>query len=59
MAFMDPKETQMEIILTERGRALLSQGKLIVKYYRFMDDDVDYQPRYYVSGSTPIEIDYT
>lgn len=33
----------MEIILTQHGRKLLNKGKLIAKYYKFFDDEVDYQ----------------
>lgn len=33
----------MEIILTQHGRKLLNKGKLIVKHYKFFDDEVDYQ----------------
>ena len=54
MSFLDNKERVMEIQLTEHGRKLLSQGKLIVKYYRFLDDEVDYVPKNYYSGSTPV-----
>lgn len=43
MSFLDPKERIMDIILTQEGRRLLSQGNLQVKYYRFFDDEVDYQ----------------
>lgn len=43
MAFLDPKERVMDIILTQYGRKKLSQGKLEIKFYRFFDDEVDYQ----------------
>lgn len=43
MSFLDPKERILDITLTEEGRKKLSQGKLQVKYYRFFDDEVDYQ----------------
>lgn len=51
MAFIDNKENVMEIVLTEHGRKLLSQGKLAVKFYRFFDDEIDYQVPMYYSGS--------
>jgi hypothetical protein len=51
--FLDTKENVMEIILTEYGRKKLAEGKLIVKYYRFFDDEVDYKvPETYSSAST-------
>lgn len=43
MAFLDPKERAVDIILTQYGRKKLSEGKLIVKFYKFFDDDCDYQ----------------
>lgn len=52
MAFVDNKERVMEIILTQHGRKLLNKGKLIAKYYKFFDDEVDYQVPVYHSGST-------
>jgi hypothetical protein len=50
MAFLDPKERVMDIILTQHGRKKLAEGKLQVKYYRFFDDEIDYTPIVY-SGS--------
>lgn len=52
--FLDPKERIMDVILTQHGRKLLSQGKLIVKYYRFFDDEIDYVPPTYYSGTNPV-----
>lgn len=52
MGLLDNKENVMEITLTQHGRKLLSQGKLIVKYYRFFDDEIDYQVPLYYSGSS-------
>jgi hypothetical protein len=49
--FIDNKENVMEISLTQYGREKLSQGKLIVKYYRFFDDEVNYKISEYYSGS--------
>jgi hypothetical protein len=46
MAFIDPKEKTMEVILTQHGRHLLSKGRLIVKYYAFHDDEIDYQAQF-------------
>lgn len=43
MAFLDNKEELLSIILTEYGREKLSKGELVVKYYTFFDDEVDYE----------------
>lgn len=43
MGFLDPKERILDIILTEKGRELLSKGELVIKYYAFFDDEVDYR----------------
>lgn len=43
MGFLDPKERVLDIILTQQGKKLLSQGKLIIKYYSFTDTEVDYE----------------
>lgn len=50
MAFINPKERVLDIKLTEKGRELLSKGKLKVKYYSFFDDEIDYQA-FSLSGS--------
>lgn len=42
MGILSPKEEMMQIALTDHGKKLLSQGKLIVKYYAFADDEIDY-----------------
>jgi hypothetical protein len=49
--FIDNKENVMEILLTQHGRKLLSEGKLIAKYYRFFDDEVNYKISEYYSGT--------
>lgn len=43
MAFLDPKERVLDVILTQHGRKLLSKGELKIKYYSFSDDEVDYK----------------
>jgi hypothetical protein len=43
MAFLDPKEELMKIILTDYGRKKLSSGDFKVVYYSFFDDEVDYE----------------
>lgn len=42
MPFFDKKEDVLDIQLTPYGRHLLSKGKLMPKYYAFLDDDVVY-----------------
>lgn len=42
MAFIDPKEELLNIILTQHGRKKLAEGDLKIKYYAFFDDEVDY-----------------
>lgn len=40
---MDRKEELMKIILTQHGRKQLSIGKFAVKWFAFVDDEVDYE----------------
>lgn len=47
MAFLNSKEELIKLLLTEHGRKKLSEGKFVVKYYAFFDDEIDYQ----VSGN--------
>ena len=54
MAFLCPFERSMDVILTQHGRKKLSEGKLIVKYYKFSDPEVDYVPKMYYSGTAPV-----
>ena len=42
MTFFNKKEDVLKIELTPHGRKLLSRGKLMPKYYSFLDDDVLY-----------------
>jgi hypothetical protein len=42
MTFFNKKEDVLKIELTPHGRKLLSQGKLMPKYYSFLDDDILY-----------------
>jgi len=42
MSFYDKKEDVLDIKLTPYGRHLLSRGKLMPKYYSFLDEDVIY-----------------
>lgn len=42
MGFLDAKERILDIVLTDRGRELLSQNSLKIKYFAFSDEFVDY-----------------
>ena len=42
MTFFDKKQDVLKIELTPYGRSLLSNGKMMPKYYAFFDDDVLY-----------------
>jgi len=42
MTFFDKKQDVLKIELTPYGRSLLSNGKLMPKYYAFFDDDILY-----------------
>ncbi len=42
MGFLDKKERILDIVLTARGRELMSQHQLNIQYYAFSDDGVDY-----------------
>ena len=46
MPFFDKKEDVLDIKLTPYGRHLLSKGKLMPKYYAFLDDDVIYDVKH-------------
>jgi len=51
MSFFDKKEDVIDLVLTRRGRELLSQGKLIPTHYAFYDDEVIYDQKYANSDS--------
>lgn len=46
MAFINSKERILDIVLTQKGRQKLAQGRLNVKYYAFHDDEINYQAQY-------------
>jgi hypothetical protein len=52
MTFFDKKQDVLKIELTPYGRSLLSNGKLMPKYYAFFDDDIIYDIDY-VAGPKP------
>jgi hypothetical protein len=46
MAFLNKKERVLDIELSQHGKRLLSQGKLMPAFYAFFDDDVVYDSEY-------------
>jgi len=42
MAFLDPKERILDIVLTNKGRELLSKNSLRFEFYAFSDEGIDY-----------------
>jgi hypothetical protein len=46
MSFFDSKKEVLDVVLTEYGRKLLSQGKMKPKFYAFFDDDIIYDSTY-------------
>lgn len=46
MSFFDNKKEVFDIILTEHGKKLLSEGKFKPKYYSFFDDEMIYDSLY-------------
>lgn len=56
MTFFNKKEDVLKIELTPYGRSLLSNGKLMPKYYAFFDDDVIYDIGYTGGTETQAEI---
>jgi len=42
MGFLDKKERILDIVLTDRGRELLSKNEMHVSYYAFSDDGINY-----------------
>jgi hypothetical protein len=49
--FLDERTTVVDMVLTDYGRTLYSQGELDFAYYAFSDDEVDYDPYISTSGS--------
>jgi hypothetical protein len=56
MPYFDKKEDVLDIKLTPYGRHLMSKGKLMPKYYAFLDDDVIYDSRHVNDTETNSEI---
>ncbi len=56
MPFFDKKEDVLDIKLTPYGRHLMSKGKLMPKYYAFLDDDVIYDSRHVNNTETNSQI---
>lgn len=49
--FLDKQERIIDMVLTEDGKRLFAAGKLEFSYFAFFDDEVDYSPIIYDSGS--------
>ena len=50
MTFLDKKEEVFDLVLTEKGREKLSQGKFIPHSYSFYDNEVIYDRSYSYAG---------
>ena len=57
MEFFNKKEEVLQLELTEYGKYLLSLGKMRPKYYGFFDDEILYDSRYEISGTTETQND--
>lgn len=53
MAILHGIESTMDIILTQKGREKLAKGQLVIKYYAFGDDEVDYRSQNGVTIPSP------
>jgi hypothetical protein len=42
MGILDPKERILDVVLTNRGKELLSKNQLDFTYYAFSDEEIDY-----------------
>lgn len=56
MTFFNKKEDVLKIELTPYGRSLLSNGKLMPKFYAFFDDDILYDIQHGSDTENQIEI---
>lgn len=50
MAFLDKKERILDVVLTDKGRDLLSRGELNFSFYAFSDSGVDY--KYFLNSAS-------
>jgi len=57
MGFLDKKERIYDVVLTNRGRELLSKGLLQFEYFAFSDCGVDYSGSLALSGTIPGTLD--
>jgi hypothetical protein len=51
MGFLDDRERTMDFVLTREGRRRHARGELRFAYFALFDDEVDYDPAVYGSGS--------
>lgn len=49
--FLDKRDRVVDMVLTDYGKELFSVGRLDFVYYAFSDDEVDYDPYIFNSGS--------
>ena len=56
MTFLDKKEEIFDLVLTEKGREKLSQGKFIPDSYSFYDNEVIYDRSYSYAGEDQNQI---
>jgi len=59
MAFLDKKERILDLVLTNKGRELLSKNLLDFTYYAFSDEGVDYSGSLALSGNIDDHIHQT
>lgn len=51
MGFLDSRERVQDVVLTQEGRRQLAAGTLEFRYFSVHDDELDYEPIVYSSGS--------
>lgn len=57
MAFLDQKERILDIVLTDKGRDLLSKNQLNFSFYVFSDEGIDYSGSLSSSGMVSSSLD--
>lgn len=57
MAFLNQKERILDIVLTDKGRELLSKNQLQFKYYAFSDEGINYSGSLSASVSVSSSLD--
>jgi len=57
MAFLDQKERVLDIVLTDKGRELLSKNQLNFVYFAFSDEGIDYSGSLSASSAVSSSMD--